>query len=146
MSKKTVGQLAEIVKIPLDRLLVQLKEAGVSKVIVFNVPGAVEIPFLIKHYWDQNKGKSKKVSAFITLGTIIKGDTPHFEYVCNIVTNGILQLNLSLPIPTIFGVLTVNTHKQAVERIGGKHGHKGEEAAEAAIKMIQLSSVIKKAK
>jgi 6,7-dimethyl-8-ribityllumazine synthase len=70
---------------------------------------------------------------------VIKGDTPHFEYVCRAATDGIVQLNLQLPIPTIFGVLTVNTQEQAEERIGGKHGHKGEEAAATAIKMIALS-------
>ena len=58
------------------------------------------------------------------------------------VSEGVSQLNLLLPVPTIFGVLTVNTKKQALERIGGKHGHKGEEAADAALKMIQLSKHI----
>jgi len=75
---------------------------------------------------------------------VIKGDTPHFEYVCQLVTDGIGQLNLSLPVPTIFGVLTVNTEEQAMERIGGKHGHKGEEAALTALKMISLVESFKK--
>ncbi len=78
--------------------------------------------------------------AFIALGCVIKGDTPHFDYVCKAITDGVVQLNLSLPVPTIFGVLTVNNEEQAIERIGGKHGHKGEEAAITAMKMIGLNS------
>jgi 6,7-dimethyl-8-ribityllumazine synthase len=73
------------------------------------------------------------------LGCVIRGDTPHFDYVCKAVTDGVVQLNLLLPVPTIFGVLTVDNELQATERIGGKHGHKGEEAAVTAIKMINLS-------
>jgi 6,7-dimethyl-8-ribityllumazine synthase len=67
---------------------------------------------------------------------VIRGDTPHFDYVCKAVTDGVIQLNLLLPVPTIFGVLTVDNELQAKDRIGGKHGHKGEEAAVTAIKMI----------
>ncbi len=106
----------------------------------FQVPGAFEIPFAIKSFW--NKTKKKKPEAFIALGCVIKGDTPHFEYVCDAVTNGIASLNLQLPVPVIFGVLTVNNTEQAKERIGGIHGHKGEEAADAAIKMISFSRSI----
>ncbi len=69
---------------------------------------------------------------------MVRGDTPHFDYVCKAVTDGVVQLNLTLPVPTIFGVLTVDNEEQAKERIGGKHGHKGEEAAITAIKMITL--------
>jgi 6,7-dimethyl-8-ribityllumazine synthase len=68
----------------------------------------------------------------------VRGDTPHFDYVCKAVTDGVVQLNLLLPVPVIFGVLTVNNEEQAKERIGGKHGHKGEEAAITALKMIGL--------
>ena len=106
---------------------------------VLTVPGAFEIAFAISSYWEKNKYKDCKPDAFIALGCVIQGDTPHFEYVCSAVTNGVVQLNLQLPIPTIFGVLTVNSADQAEERIGGKHGHKGEEAAVTAIKMIALS-------
>ena len=106
----------------------------------YRVPGAIEIPFAIKKIWDQS-GK-KKPDAFIALGCVIKGDTPHFEYVCQSVTDGITALNLQLPVPVIFGVLTVNTEDQARQRVGGAHGHKGEEAADAAIKMISFSRSI----
>ena len=106
---------------------------------VLTVPGAFEIAFSIKSYWESYKYRDDKPHAFIALGCVLRGDTPHFEYVCNAVTDGVVQLNLQLPIPTIFGVLTVNTPEQADERTGGKHGHKGEEAAATAIKMIALS-------
>lgn len=112
-----------------------LQKHDVKKIITLSVPGAFEIPFTIKRYW-KNSGKKNKPGAFIALGCIIKGDTPHFDYVCKAITDGVLQLNLSLPVPTIFGVLTVNNEQQARERIGGKHGHKGEEAAITALKMI----------
>jgi 6,7-dimethyl-8-ribityllumazine synthase len=104
------------------------------------VPGAIEIPFAIKCFWEN---ESVKPHAFIALGCVIRGGTPHFEYVSKSVTNGILQLNLSLPVPTVFGVLTLDNQTQADERTGGIHGHKGEEAALAAIKMISLVNSIK---
>lgn len=114
-----------------------LEKYAVKRIITITVPGAVEIPFAIKNYWE-NAGK-KKPDAFIAFGCVIKGDTPHFDYVCRAVTDGVLQLNLALPVPTIFGVLTVNNEEQAMERVGGKHGHKGEEAAITALKMIALA-------
>jgi 6,7-dimethyl-8-ribityllumazine synthase len=117
--------------------ITELRKHGVKKIITVIVPGAFEIPFGIKSYWERS-GKKKKPDAFIALGCIVRGDTPHFDYVCKAVTDGVLQLNLSLPVPTIFGVLTVDNDQQARERIGGKHGHKGEEAAITALKMISL--------
>ncbi len=116
-----------------------LKANGVkSKTIV--VPGAFEIPFAIK---DFHTNSTQKANAYVALGTVIRGDTPHFDYVCKGITNGIMQLNLSLDVPTIFGVLTVENEQQALERVGGIHGHKGEEAAVTAIKMIALKRSIK---
>jgi 6,7-dimethyl-8-ribityllumazine synthase len=103
----------------------------------FRVPGAFEIPFAIKKYWEQSK--KKKPGAFIALGCIIKGDTPHFDYVCRAVTDGIVALNLRLPVPVVFGILTVENEAQARQRTGGIHGHKGEEAADTALKMISFS-------
>ena len=112
-----------------------LAENGVqSKTVV--VPGSFEIPFAIKTL---HANSSQRADAFIALGTVIRGDTPHFDYVCKAITDGVMQLNLSLDVPTIFGVLTVNDEQQAEERIGGIHGHKGEEAATTAIKMIALT-------
>lgn len=118
--------------------IAELEKHHVKKIICITVPGAFEIPFAIKSFWDQSQ-KKKKPDAFIALGTIIRGDTPHFDYVCKAVTDGVLQLNLTLPVPSIFGVLTVDNEQQAIERIGGKHGHKGEEAAITALKMLALS-------
>ena len=123
----------------------KLRDSGVKKITTLTVPGAVEIPFAIKAYWQYTKGKKKKrPDAFIALGCVIRGGTPHFEYVCKLVTEGVLQLNLLLDMPTVFGVLTVDNEEQARERIGGLHGHKGEEAATTALKMIFLSRSLKK--
>ncbi|MES1222778.1 MAG: 6,7-dimethyl-8-ribityllumazine synthase [Bacteroidota bacterium] len=116
-----------------------LKKHKVKKIISITVPGAFEIPFAIKNYWD-NTGKKGRPDAFIALGCVIRGDTPHFDYISKAVTDGVVQLNLSLPVPTIFGVLTVENEPQAKDRAGGKHGHNGERAAVTAIKMINLKS------
>lgn len=107
------------------------------------VPGAFEIPFAVKNYWEAFKYKDDKPHVFIALGCVLRGDTPHFDYVCKAVTDGIVQLNLSLPVPTIFGVLTVDNQQQIDERTGGRHGHKGEEAAITAIKMMALKNSYK---
>ena len=119
-------------------------EAGCKKVLdennvsfkVITVPGAFEIAFAIKSHWEGHKYKEDKPHAFIALGCVIRGGTPHFDYVCKAITDGVVQLNLMLPVPTIFGVLTVDNQEQADERVGGRHGHKGEEAAVTALKMI----------
>ncbi|KAA5534913.1 6,7-dimethyl-8-ribityllumazine synthase [Taibaiella lutea] len=104
------------------------------------VPGSFELPFACKAVWDSNKILSEAPEAIIAFGAVIRGGTPHFEYVCKAVTEGVLQLNLTLPIPVIFGVLTLNTEEEAWERLGGKHGHKGEEAMITALKMIKMKN------
>jgi 6,7-dimethyl-8-ribityllumazine synthase len=132
-----------------NAVIVNKLEAGAKKVLreseirfkVLCVPGAVEIPFAIKAYVE---GNQTTADAFIALGTVIRGDTPHFYYVCKAVTDGIVSLNMILDVPVIFGVLTVNDVRQALERVGGKHGHKGEEAAITALKMIALNRSLKK--
>jgi 6,7-dimethyl-8-ribityllumazine synthase len=116
-----------------------LKENGINYKVI-TVPGAFEIPFAVKNHYAYC---STVPDAYITLGTIIQGDTPHFDYVCKAVTDGVLQLNLSIDVPVIFGVLTVLNEQQAKERIGGIHGHKGEEAAITALKMIKLNRSFK---
>lgn len=118
-----------------------LQEHHVKKIVSLTVPGAIEIPFGIKSYWENCK---KKPAAFIALGCVIRGGTPHFEYVCKAITEGVVHLNLHLPIPTIFGLLTVENEHQASERIGGKHGHRGEESAITALKMISLQKSLEK--
>ncbi|RYY86332.1 MAG: 6,7-dimethyl-8-ribityllumazine synthase [Chitinophagaceae bacterium] len=143
--------LVVLVKTEWNAATVDALEEGALRVLASNglrsetllVPGAVEIPFAIHHYWKQCRKKDRP-AAFIALGCVLRGDTPHFDYVCQAVTNGVMQLNLMLPVPTIFGVLTVNSQQQADERIGGIHGHKGEEAAVTALKMIRLSQRLKK--
>jgi 6,7-dimethyl-8-ribityllumazine synthase len=123
----------------------ELKRAGLPDCKVITVPGAFEIPFCIKSYWETHKYTDDRPNAFIALGCVLRGDTPHFEYVCRGVTDGVTQLNLTLPVPTVFGILTVDNQQQAEERIGGKHGHKGEEAAITALKMISLLTTFKPA-
>lgn len=115
-----------------------LQQYGSIASKVITVPGAFEVPFGIMSYWNAMQNNPIKPAAFIALACVIRGDTPHFDYVCKGITDGVVQLNLTLPVPTIFGVLTVENEAQAMERIGGKHGHKGEEAAITALKMIGL--------
>ncbi len=103
------------------------------------VPGCFELPFAIKQVWAHYEKQENKPEAIIAFGAVIRGGTPHFEYVSQAVTEGILQLNLTLPVPIIFGVLTLDNEDQAWERLGGTHGHKGEEAAITALKMIRNS-------
>jgi len=122
--------------------LKKLNELGVKKTLTVTVPGSFEIPFTIRHFWENST--KRKPHAFIALGCVIRGGTPHFEYVSQAVTDGVNRLNLLLPVPTIFGVLTVDNEEQAMDRIGGKHGHKGEEAAITAVKMIAFSRSLKK--
>lgn len=115
-----------------------LQQNGIKDIRVFTVPGVVEIPFSIRHYWDKHKSAVDRPMVFVALGCVIKGGTPHFDYVCQAVTTGIAQLNLELPVPSIFGILTVDDETQARDRIGGQHGHKGEEAGLSALKMLEF--------
>ena len=120
----------------------QLQKYQLKRIITVTVPGAVEIPFAIKSFW-KKAGKKNRPDAFIALGCVVRGGTPHFEYVCKAVTDGVVLLNVNLRVPVIFGVLTVDNEEQARERAGGKHGHKGEEAAITALKMISLQHSFK---
>ena len=101
------------------------------------VPGAFEIPLITKKMIDTGK-----YIAIITLGAVIKGSTPHFDYVCSEVSKGVAQLSLQSDIPVIFGVLTTNNIEEAIERAGTKAGNKGSEAAFSAIEMINLIRTI----
>ena len=102
------------------------------------VPGSFELPFAAKKHYEVAHKKQDAPDAIILFGAVIRGGTPHFEYVCKAITEGAVQLNLTLPVPVIFGVLTLDNEQQALERLGGSHGHKGEEAMIAALKMIDL--------
>lgn len=112
-----------------------LKRHGVSEedVDIAWVPGAFEIPLVAK-----KMAISKKYDAVITLGTVIRGSTPHFDYVCNEVAKGVSRINLDSGIPVIFGVLTTESIEQAIERAGTKAGNKGWDVATGAIEMANL--------
>ncbi len=97
------------------------------------VPGAFEIPLAAKKLAD-----TKKYDAIITLGAVIKGSTPHFDYVCAEVSKGVAHVALDSEIPVIFGVLTTNSIEEAIERAGTKAGNKGADAAMTAIEMVNL--------
>nr|WP_092068011.1 6,7-dimethyl-8-ribityllumazine synthase [Dendrosporobacter quercicolus]NSL46892.1 6,7-dimethyl-8-ribityllumazine synthase [Dendrosporobacter quercicolus DSM 1736]SDL68409.1 6,7-dimethyl-8-ribityllumazine synthase [Dendrosporobacter quercicolus] len=112
-----------------------LKRHGVLEddIAVAWVPGAFEIPLVAK-----KMAESKKYQAVICLGTVIRGSTPHFDYVCAEVSKGVAQVGLSSGIPVIFGVLTTESIEQAIERSGTKAGNKGFDAALSAIEMANL--------
>ncbi len=116
-----------------------LRDAGVESdgYRVFTVPGAVELTFAASKLIETGS-----FDAVIVLGCVIKGDTPHFDYVCSSVTQGVTALNADCDIPVIFGVLTVLDEQQALDRAGGRLGNKGAEAAETALKMIALNREI----
>lgn len=111
-----------------------LLKLGVKKknIIRKNVPGSFELP--LGAQWMAEK---KDVAAVITLGCVIQGETPHFDYICQAVAYGTMKLNLKYNKPVVFGVLTTLNKKQAMDRAGGKYGNKGEEAALTAVKMLE---------
>ncbi len=129
----------EIVEELLKGCLRVLHQYDMQNIKTLKVPGAFEIPFAVKHCWDNYQNKFEKPAVFITLGCVIRGGTPHFEYVCRAVTDGVTHLNTTLPVPVIFGVLTVDDQTQALDRAGGSAGHKGEEAAITALKMLSIN-------
>lgn len=98
------------------------------------VPGAVELTFGIQRLLAVNQN----IDAVVALGCVIRGGTPHFDYVCKSVADGITRLNATQSVPIIFGVLTLDNEVQAFERTGGIHGHKGEEAGHTALAMIDF--------
>jgi len=114
-----------------------LKRHGVAddEISVAWVPGAFEIPLIA-----QKMAESGRFDAVITLGAVIRGSTPHFDYVCNEVAKGVAAISLKTGVPTIFGVLTTDSIEQAVERAGTKAGNKGWDAATTAIEMANLSA------
>ncbi|WP_319523158.1 6,7-dimethyl-8-ribityllumazine synthase [uncultured Desulfosarcina sp.] len=103
------------------------------------VPGAFEIPMLA-----QRMAKSKKYHAIICLGAVIRGATPHFDYVCAEASKGIAQVAMETQVPVIFGIVTTDTIEQAIERAGTKAGNKGWSAAVAAIEMANLMDTVDK--
>ena len=109
--------------------------ASDTNIVRWNVPGSFELTYGCKKMIT-----SQKVDAVIAIGSVIQGETKHFDFVCSATAQGIMDLNTTGSVPVIFCVLTDNTWQQAEERSGGKHGNKGTEAAIAAIKMAMLGN------
>lgn len=109
-----------------------------SEIEVAWVPGSFEIPLIAN-----KMARSKKYNAVICLGTVIRGATPHFEYIANEAAKGIARINLDTGIPTVFGIITADNIEQAIERAGTKEGNKGKDAALSAIEMVNLLGSIK---
>lgn len=120
-----------------DGAITTLKKHSVAgkDIEVYYVPGTFELTLAAQ--W---AGERDSIDAVIAIGCVIQGETPHFDYICQGVTYGLTELNISLGIPVIFGVLTTNDLQQAKERAGGKHGNKGDEAAITVLKMLSLKS------
>jgi 6,7-dimethyl-8-ribityllumazine synthase len=113
--------------------------AGEENLVIKHVPGSFELTLgaqFLAEYDD--------LDAVICLGCVIQGETPHFTYICQGVTQGITQLNMEYNLPFIFGILTTDTYQQAADRAGGIHGNKGDEAAVTAIKMAALQREMEK--
>lgn len=117
----------------------ELKRHGAKEenIDIVRVPGAFEIPVIA-----QKLASSKKYNAVIALGAVIKGATPHFEYVSNEVAKGVAQVSLNTGVPVTFGVLTTDNIEQAIERAGTKAGNKGSDAARTAIEMANLIKAV----
>ena len=117
----------------------ELKRHGVAdeNIDIVKVPGAFEIPVVA-----QKCASSRKYDTVITLGAVIKGSTPHFEYVSAEVSKGVAQVSLQTGVPVVFGVLTTDNLEQAIERAGTKAGNKGSDAAKTAIEMANLIKLL----
>ena len=113
-----------------------LEECDGVQMEVVRVPGAVEIPLTCQ--WMLNRG----FDGAVALGAVIRGETSHYDYVCDSVTDGVTQLMLKSNKPIAFGVLTTENEEQALDRVGGKHGHKGREAAQVVMEMIGLGKAL----
>ncbi|HEV7298801.1 MAG TPA: 6,7-dimethyl-8-ribityllumazine synthase [Tepidisphaeraceae bacterium] len=108
-----------------------------DRLSLHRVPGAFELPVAAKLL-----AKTNRYAAIVCLGAVVRGDTPHFDYVAGEAASGIQKVAVEQGLPVIFGVLTTNTEQQALDRIGGSHGHAGERAAEAAAEMVALAADI----
>ena len=128
---------ANITEALYDGALATLLDCGAKEehIVRWNVPGSFELAFGAKKMIN-----TKKVDAVIVIGSVIKGETMHFDFVCGAAAQGIMDLNVRTETPVIFCVLTDNNMDQAIARSGGKHGNKGTEAAIAAIKMASLGN------
>ena len=135
-----VGRFNEFITAKLlDGALDGLKRHGVAEenIDIAWVPGAFEVPLIAKKMAEANK-----YDAIIGLGTVIRGSTTHYDYVCNEAAKGIASVSLSTGVPIIFGIVTTETIEQAIERAGTKVGNKGYDSAVSAIEMANLSKLI----
>jgi 6,7-dimethyl-8-ribityllumazine synthase len=131
-----VGQFnQEITEALLQGALERLNTYGFDTrdITVVEVPGAIEIPLIVKTLANQNQ-----YAAIIALGAVIRGETNHYDYVCQQVSDGCRQIALDYSIPVIFGVLTTDNEEQAWDRLGGNHGHKGVDCVDAALAMVSV--------
>ncbi len=115
--------------------------ASDENIIVKHVPGTFELTL-----GGQLMAENSDVDAIMVLGCVIQGETRHFDFICQGVTNGITKLNMDYNLPVVFGVLTTNNEQQALDRAGGKLGNKGDEAAITAIKMVALQKELETGK
>ncbi|MBP9689216.1 MAG: 6,7-dimethyl-8-ribityllumazine synthase [Bacteroidia bacterium] len=112
-----------------------LTSMGVKEknILIHYVPGSFELPLGAQYL-----AANKNVDAVITLGCVVQGETKHFDFICDACAHGVMDVGLTFNKPVVFGVLTTNNQEQAIDRAGGKHGNKGVEAAETALKMLIL--------
>lgn len=128
-----------VTKALLDGCCDTLKRHGAkdNEIEVSWVPGSFEIPSVAMRL-----AKSKKFDAVICLGTVIRGDTPHFDFIASEAAKGVAQVSMQTGLPVIFGIITADTMEQAIERAGTKGGNKGKDAALNAIEMVNLLDII----
>ena len=125
----------EVTQRLLDGAIARLKELNFEdeKVNIVSVPGAIEIPVVA-----QRLARTKDYAAIICLGAVIRGETTHYDYVCDQVSMGCQRVAIDESLPVVFGVLTTENEEQAFERLGGSHGHKGRDAVDTAIEMVSV--------
>jgi 6,7-dimethyl-8-ribityllumazine synthase len=123
----------------LEGALQRLKELEFDEgqITIVEVPGAIEIPLIL-----QKLSEFHQFDALVALGAVIRGETTHYDYVCSQVSEGCQQISLQYKIPVVFGVLTTENEEQALDRCGGKHGHKGKDAVDTACEMVALLRAI----
>ena len=135
MAAAVAGFHREIAERLLEGARTRLAESGLpdGRLDAHWVPGAFETPLAAQHL-----ARSGRYVAILALGAVVRGETPHFQYVCEAVASGLLRVSLDTGVPCAFGILTCDTYEQTEARAGGEVGNKGEEAADAAVAMVNL--------
>jgi 6,7-dimethyl-8-ribityllumazine synthase len=135
----------KVVDAMLEGALSALADAGVEEedIQILRVPGCFELPLVVRRVAEDAIVREESLDAVIALGAVIRGGTPHFDFVSQGCTNGLMQVTLELDIPVAFGVLTCDTEAQALERAGfGEHGNKGADAANTVLEMVNVLRAI----